>query len=100
MRKREGIEPRHGYTTVDADVVMFTEGHIKGAQQAMAPANPPGSKTVARHQGSVGTKAASGTREILWALPRTGVGWHNRHAGRKPDTPEEVGCLHMSDEVG
>ena len=54
MRKREGIEPRHGYTTVDADVVMFTEGHIKGAQLAMAPANPPGSKTVARHQGSVG----------------------------------------------
>src|SRR5262249_1348967 len=55
MLQREGIEPRHGYTTVDADVVMFTEGHIKGAQQAMAPANPPGSKTVARHQGSVGT---------------------------------------------
>src|SRR5215475_366242 len=54
MRKREGIEPRHGYTTVDADVVMFTEGYIKGAQPAMAPANPPGSKTVARHQGSVG----------------------------------------------
>src|SRR6185503_7860387 len=26
----------------------------KGAQPAMAPANPPGSKTVARHQGSVG----------------------------------------------
>src|SRR5215471_2193748 len=54
MRKREGIEPRHGYTTVDADVVMFTEGNIKGAQPAMAPASPPGSKTVARHQGSVG----------------------------------------------
>ena len=54
MRKREGIEPRHGYETVDADVVMFTEGHINGAQPAMAPANPPGSKTVARHQGSVG----------------------------------------------
>src|SRR5262249_9696390 len=54
MRKREGIEPRHGYSAVDADVVMFTEGHIKGAQQAMAPANLPGSKTVARHQGSVG----------------------------------------------
>jgi hypothetical protein len=32
MRKREGIEPRHGDTTVDADVGMFTEGHIKGAQ--------------------------------------------------------------------
>ena len=54
MRKREGIEPRNGYSTVDADVVMFTEGHIKGAHLAMAPANPPGSKTVARHQGSVG----------------------------------------------
>src|SRR5499427_1294445 len=54
MRKREGIEPRHGYKTVDTDVVMFTEGHIKGARPAMAPANPPGSKTVARHQGSVG----------------------------------------------
>jgi hypothetical protein len=54
MRKREGIEPRHGYTTVDADVVRFTEGNIQGAQQAMAPAHPPGSKTVARHQGSVG----------------------------------------------
>src|SRR5215470_18650934 len=54
MRKREGIEPRHGYSTVDADVVLFTEGHIKGAHPAMAPANPPGSKTVARHQGSAG----------------------------------------------
>jgi hypothetical protein len=54
MRKREGIEPRNGYETVDADVVMFTEGHIKGAQPAMAPASPPGSKTVACHQGSVG----------------------------------------------
>ena len=30
MRKREGIEPRNGYETVDADVVMFTEGHIRG----------------------------------------------------------------------
>ena len=55
MRKREGLEPRHGYTTVDADVGMCTAGHIKGAQPAMAPANPPGSKTVARHQGSVGS---------------------------------------------
>src|SRR5215510_9562738 len=54
MRKRAGIEPRHGYFTVDADAVLFTEGHIKGAHPAMAPANPPGSKTVARHQGSVG----------------------------------------------
>src|SRR5215510_7655066 len=45
-------------------------------------------------------KAASGTREILWGLPGTGVGWHNRHTGRKPHAPEEVGCLHTSDEVG
>ena len=46
------------------------------------------------------TKAAPGTREILWVLPGTGVGWHNRHTGRKPNDPEEVGCLHMSEEVG
>jgi hypothetical protein len=58
MRTREGMEPRHGYSTVDADVVMFTEGHIKGAQPAMAPTNPPGAKTVARHQGSVGNSGA------------------------------------------
>ena len=32
MRKREGIEPRNGYEIVGADVVMLTEGHIKGAQ--------------------------------------------------------------------
>jgi len=42
------------------------------------------------------TKAAPGTREILWALPRMGVGWHNRHTGRKPNAPEEVGCPHMA----
>ena len=40
------------------------------------------------------TMAESGTREILWVLPRMGVGWHNRHTGRKPDGPEEVGCPH------
>jgi len=54
MRKREGIEPRHGYETVDAAVVMCTAGHSKGAHPALAPASPPGAKTVARHQGSVG----------------------------------------------
>jgi hypothetical protein len=54
MRKCEGIEPRHGYETVDADVLSNTEGYIKGAAPALALANPPGSKTAARHQGSVG----------------------------------------------
>src|SRR5215471_6523501 len=54
MRKREGIEPRYGYEIVGADVVSFTEGNIQGAQTAMAPANLPGSKTVARHQGRDG----------------------------------------------
>ena len=54
MRQREGMEPRYKYATVGADVVCGTEGKIKGAQQAMAPMNPPGSQTVARHQGRVG----------------------------------------------
>ena len=54
MRKREGIEPRYGYEIVGADVVRFTEGNIQGAQTAMAPANLPGSKTVARHPGRDG----------------------------------------------
>jgi len=29
MRKREGIEPRHKHTPVDADVVCNTEGNTK-----------------------------------------------------------------------
>ena len=32
-------------------------------------------------------KAESGTREILWVLPQTGVGRHNRQTGRKPNDP-------------
>ena len=93
MRKREGIEPRHGYTTVDADVVMFTEGHIKGAQQAMAPANPPGSKTVARQQGRDGNSGDTMRSSSV------GVGWHNRHTGRRPDGASEVRCPHMSEDA-
>src|SRR5688500_14724808 len=54
MRKREGIEPRNQNEQVGADVVRLTEGHIKGAQLALALANPPGSETMARHQGRVG----------------------------------------------
>lgn len=42
MRKREGIEPRHKYETVGADVVSGTEGNIKGAQAAMVPFEPTG----------------------------------------------------------
>ena len=53
MRKREGIEPRYGQKNVGADVVSKTEGHINGAAMAMALANPPGSKTGARHYGRV-----------------------------------------------
>ena len=34
MRKREGIEPRHGYSTVDADVVLFEELFCKINQLA------------------------------------------------------------------
>ncbi len=54
MRKREGMEPRHGREIVGADVVSKTEGHIKGAARAMAPQNPPGSETGARYHGKVG----------------------------------------------
>ncbi len=54
MRKREGIEPRNINATVGADVLSNTEGNIKGANQATAPANPPGSETGARHHGKVG----------------------------------------------
>ena len=54
MRKREGIEPRYKYATVGADAVCGAEGNINGAIQAQVPMNPPGSKTVARYQGSSG----------------------------------------------
>jgi len=42
MRKREGIEPRHQEETVGADVVRFTEGHIKGAYLADGSGEPTG----------------------------------------------------------
>ncbi len=54
MRKREGMEPRDEREIVGADMVSNMEGHIEGAEQAMAPANPPGSETVAHHQGRDG----------------------------------------------
>ncbi len=81
MRKREGIEPRNINATVGADVLSNTEGNIKGANQATAPANPPGSETGARHHGKVGNSGGptgSSTME---------VGRHNRQTGRKPDGP-------------
>src|SRR5262245_61752651 len=85
MRKREGIEPRHGYFTVDADAVLFTEGHIKGAHPAMAPANPPGSKTVARHQGSVGNSGDP------LGSSRDGSRVAQPAYRKQPHAPEEVG---------
>ena len=60
----------------------------------MAPANPPGSKTVARQQGRVGN----------WGDPMRssslGVGRHNRHTGRLPNGASEVGCLQMREDAG
>jgi hypothetical protein len=93
MRKREGIEPRYGRETVGADVVSNTEGHIDGAALAMAPANPPGSETGARHHGKAGNSGGP------LGSSRSEVGWHNRHTGRKPNDPEEVGCPHTSEDV-
>ena len=94
MRQREGIEPRYERETVGADAVSKAEGHIKGADTARAPANPPGSKTGARHHGRAGNSGGP------LGSSHERVGWHNRHTGRKPDDPEEVGCPHMSEDVG
>jgi hypothetical protein len=94
MRKREGIGPV-------MDTQLWTPTWLGSRKAISREPNRPWLRRV--HRGRRPwhvTKAASGTREILWALPRMGVGWHNRHTGRKPDIPEEVGCLHMSDDVG
>src|SRR6266487_2627146 len=61
---------------------------------AEAPADPPGSKTVARQQGRTGNSEDPGDSS------KAGVGRHNRHTGRKPDGPLEVRCLHMSEDTG
>ena len=93
MRKREGIEPRYEKNRG----CRRASYHGRPYQRDQRPGSP---RTHRGRRPWHVTKAASGTREILWVLPSMGVGWHNRHTGRKPDTPEEVGCLHMSDEVG
>jgi RNA-directed DNA polymerase len=54
MRKREGMEPRYQCESVSADMLLDMEGNIKGAHLAKAPANSPGSETVARHHGRDG----------------------------------------------
>ena len=59
----------------------------------MAPEGPPGSETVARHEGRVGNSG-----DPMNSSNR-GVGRHNRQTGRKPDSSWEVGCPHSSDEV-
>ena len=94
MRKREGIEPRYGRemwvpTSLARRKAISLEPRWLWLQRTHR----------GRRPGHV-TTAESGTREILWVLPRMGVGWHNRHTGRKPDGPEEVGCPHSSEEVG
>jgi hypothetical protein len=61
---------------------------------AKAPANPPGSKTVARQQGRVGNSGDPMRSSGL------GVGRHNRHTGRMPNGASEVGCPHMSEDAG
>jgi hypothetical protein len=60
---------------------------------AKAPANPPGSKTVARQQGRTGNSGDPMRSSSL------GVGRHNRHTGRMPNGTSEVGCPHMSEDA-
>ena len=71
MRKREGIEPRYERLIVGADVLSITEGSYQ-QPMAMAPANPSGSKTGARHHGKVGNSAdpmdPSKEGERVWCL--------------------------------
>src|SRR4029453_11147460 len=62
--------------------------------RAKAPANPPGSETVARQQGR------SGNSGDPMRSPSVGVGRHNRHTGRRTNGASEVGCPHMSEDVG
>jgi|SRR6266404_1090651 len=62
--------------------------------RAKAPANPPGSKTVARQQGRAGKLGRSD------ALLQSGLGPYNRHTGRRPDGASEVGCPHTSEDAG
>ncbi|PSB24420.1 hypothetical protein C7B82_27085, partial [Stenomitos frigidus ULC18] len=57
---------------------------------AMAPKDPPGSETVARHYGKVGNSGDPIDPSNL------GVGQHNRQTGRKPEGLWEVGCPHSS----
>jgi hypothetical protein len=81
MRKREGIEPRYEREIVGADAVSNAEGNINRADTAMALANPPGSKTGARHQGRVGNSGGpmgSSTDGSRAAQPA------NREEARRP----------------
>ena len=94
MRKREGIEPRYGREMwVPTSLARWKAISLEPLWLWLQRTHR------GRRPGHV-TTAESGTREILWVLPRMGVGWHNRHTGRKPDGPEEVGCPHSSEEVG
>ncbi|NET39211.1 MAG: hypothetical protein F6K19_45780 [Cyanothece sp. SIO1E1] len=59
----------------------------------MVAEGPPGSETMARHDGKVGNSG-----DPMHSSPE-GVGWHNRQTGRKPNGAWEVGCPHSSDEM-
>ena len=71
MRKREGIEPRDKQKLWVP--TSLARGKAKSEEpSARAPANPPGSETVARHQGRVGNSG-----DPLGSF-RWGVGWHDQ----------------------
>jgi hypothetical protein len=62
--------------------------------KAKAPANPPGSETVARQQGRTGNSGDP------MRSSNPGVGRYNRHTGRMPNGASEVGCPHTSKDAG
>jgi hypothetical protein len=59
----------------------------------MTPTSPPGSETVARHQGRVGN---SGDPQ---RSSNPEVEWHDPQTGRKLKATVEVGCPHSSEET-
>jgi hypothetical protein len=77
-----------------APTCLVTWKALSEGPRAKVPASPPGSKTVARRQGRAGN---SGDPR---GSSKTGVGQHNRHTGRTPDGPLEVGCPHTSEDAG
>ena len=92
MHKREGIEPRYQNQLWMPTPLVERKAILK-EPIAMASEGPPGSETVARHQGKAGNSGDPMNSSTL------GVGWHNQRTGRKPDSLWEVGCPHSSEEM-